>query len=254
MVAGDCGEQAAGSGGVLAKNGSSSYGEGRNPRERARGARASAAGAGYAVPVGAASRRPRKPGASASGSDRGVERRTRGARSEGAVALGFALAEFEAGASRDSLRGDPEAGRALSRSVRADARALDRAPAVAALFAHRTGRARNQPRGTAAAGGDGERDGEYSCGDGRKAGGDPERLARTKRELAGGSGAGDGGRLASVEGALAELDSASALLERKSVRGLGWQVEELALQCVRFVFSSDGDEGVEDAFEGRRGA
>ena len=111
----------------------------------------------------------------------------------------------------------PEAGGALSGSVCADARALDRAAAVAALFAHRIGCARNQPRGTAAAGGDGERDGKYTCGNGRKAERDPQGPARTKRELAAGRGAGDGGRdgerLASVEGALAELDSASALLE-----------------------------------------
>jgi len=40
----------------------------------------------------------------------------------------------------------------------------------------------------------------------------------------------DGERLASVEGALAELHSASALLERKSVRGLLWKVAELELQ------------------------
>ena len=45
----------------------------------------------------------------------------------------------------------PEAGGALSGSVCADARALDRAAAVAALFAHRIGCARDQPRGTAAA-------------------------------------------------------------------------------------------------------
>ena len=50
--------------------------------------------------------------------------------------------------------------------------------------------------------------------DGRLAAGDPEGLVRTKRELAAGRGAGDGGRdgerLARVEGALAELDSRSA--------------------------------------------
>lgn len=88
--------------------------------------------------------------------------------------------------------------------------------------------------------------------------GDPEGLARTKRELAGGSGAGDGGRdgerLASVEGAPAELDSAGALLEGQFVPGLGW-IEDLALefQRVGFVFTSGGDEGVEDAFEGGGG-
>ena len=52
-----------------------------------------------------------------------------------------------------------------------------------------------------------------------------------------------------MEGALAELDSASALLKGKAVRGLGLRVKELTLQCVRLVFSSDGDEGVEDALE-----
>src|SRR5208337_1992292 len=100
-----------------------------------------------------------------------------------------------------------------------------------------------------AAGGDGERDGEHPCGHGRKAEGDPEGPARTKRELVGGSGAGDGGgdgeRLASVEGAPAELDSAGALLERKSVRGFRG-VEEVEFECVGFVFRSDGDERVED--------
>lgn len=55
--------------------------------------------------------------------------------------------------------------------------------------------------------------------------------------------------MARVEGALAELDSASALLKGKAVRGLGLRVKELTLQCVRLVFSSDGDEGVEDALE-----
>jgi len=40
----------------------------------------------------------------------------------------------------------------------------------------------------------------------------------------------DGERVASEEGAPAELDSASALLERKSVRGLFWKVAELELQ------------------------
>ena len=33
------------------------------------------------------------------------------------------------------------------------------------------------------------------------------------------------------------------------MRGLGW-IEELEFQRMRFVFSSDGEEGVEDAFEG----
>lgn len=40
----------------------------------------------------------------------------------------------------------------------------------------------------------------------------------------------DGERVASEEGALAELHSASALLERKSERGLLWKVEELELR------------------------
>ena len=152
-------------------------------------------------------------------------------------------------------------GAILRRAVRcpdplcADAGALDRAAAVAALFAHRTRRARNSRGEVPPARGDGKRDGEYPCGHRGKAPGNPEGLARTKRELAGGSGASDGGRdgerLASVEGALAELDSASALLEGKSVRGLSGQVEKLEPQCLGFVFSSDGDEGVENAFEGR---
>src|SRR5260370_380406 len=71
MVAGDCGEQAAGPGSVLGKNGLSSGGEGRSVGERARGDRASAARAGHAVPVGTASCGPRKPGAGAGGGQRG---------------------------------------------------------------------------------------------------------------------------------------------------------------------------------------
>jgi len=39
----------------------------------------------------------------------------------------------------------------------------------------------------------------------------------------------NGERVASMEGALAELDSASALLERDSVRGLLWKVADLEL-------------------------
>src|SRR5208282_436115 len=256
MVAGDRGKQVAGSGSVLAEIGSSSHGEGRNPRKRARGDRASAARAGHALPAGAASRRPGKLGTGAAGGDCGVERRACGAGSEGPVAIGALLAESEARAGGDSVRCDPAAGGALSRSLCADARPLDRAAAVAALLAHRTGSARNQPRGVSSAGGNGARDGEYTSGNGRKAPGNLERLTRTKRELAGGSSAGDGGcdgeRLASVEGAPAELDSAGALLEGQSVPGLG-RVGELELHSARFVLSSDGDEGVEDAFEGRGG-
>ncbi len=37
------------------------------------------------------------------------------------------------------------------------------------------------------------------------------------------------------------------------MRGLR-SIEELEFQRLRFVFSSDGEEGVEDAFEGLRGA
>ena len=37
------------------------------------------------------------------------------------------------------------------------------------------------------------------------------------------------------------------------MRGLA-SIEELEFQRLRFVFSSDGEEGVEDAFEGLRGA
>src|SRR3981081_1804321 len=44
----------------------------------------------------------------------------------------------------------------------------NRAGAMPAWCAHRMGGARNQPRRTAAAGGDGERDGKYTCGNGRK--------------------------------------------------------------------------------------
>src|SRR5713226_6511533 len=166
------------------------------------------------VPAGAAGGGARKSGADPAGGDRGVEGRAGGARSEGAGAIGVALAECEANAGGYFVRGDPQAGGAVSGSLCADAVALDRAPAVAALFARRTGGAWNQPRGAAVAGGDGERDGEYSRRNGGKAQGDPEGLARAKRELAGGSGGGDGRRdgerLASMEGALAELDSASA--------------------------------------------
>src|SRR5208282_6394303 len=135
------------------------------------------------------------------------------------------------------------------RSLCADARTLDRAAAVAALFAHRTGSARQQPRRVPLAGVHGEGDGEHPPGNGRKAAGDPEGPAPEKGKLAGGGRAGhgrrDGKRLAGVEGALAELDSASALLERKSLRGLGWRVEKPALQGVRLVFNSNGDERVE---------
>lgn len=56
--------------------------------------------------------------------------------------------------------------------------------------------------------------------------------------------------MASVEGAPAELDSAGALLEGQFVPGVGWFEERgLELDRVRFVFTSAGNEGVEDAFE-----
>src|SRR5271156_5264657 len=104
-----------------------------------------------------------------------------------------------------------------------------------------------------AAGIDGKRNRQYTFRDGRKAPLDPQGLKQAKRELAAGSrpghGRSNGERLASLEGALAELDSASALLERESVRGLGWRAKELALQCMRFVVSSDGDEGVKNTFQ-----
>ena len=82
--------------------------------------------------------------------------------------------------------------------------------------------------------------------------GDFEGLAGTKRELACGRGASyggrDGKRLARMEGALAEVDPASALLERKAVRGLRWIVE-VEFQSLRLVLRSDSDERVENALQ-----
>src|SRR5208337_1609384 len=166
VVAGDRRKQASRSGRVLGEDGSSSNGEGRNTRERARGDRAFAAGAAHALPSGETSRGPRESGTGAAGGDCGVERRTSGAGSEGAVAIGVVLAESTA-IGRDSVRCDPEESGTLSRSLCADAGTLDRAAPVTALLAHRTGGARNQPGRVPTAGGDGERDGEYSPGDGR---------------------------------------------------------------------------------------
>src|SRR5208337_3123726 len=181
-------------------------------------------------------------------------RRTHCTRSEGAHSFIIALAESKARARRDFIRCHPAALGALLGSVRANAGALDCPPPIAPLFAHRTECARKQSQRVPLARGHGERDGQHPSGNRGKATGHPERLARPKSELAAGIGRSDGGcdgqGLASMEGALAELDPASALLERKSVRGLVWRGKKLALQCRGFVSSSVRNEGVNNALEG----
>jgi hypothetical protein len=172
---------------------------------------------GHAVSSGAAKGGFGKSRTGTSGGDCGLEGWAGSTGSEGADWIGVAMVASEAHAGGDFVCGDPEASGALSGSLRADAGALDCAAPVAALFAHRTGCARNQPKRVPAAGGDGKRDGKYTRWDGRKAESNPQGFARAQRELAVGSGAGNGGcdgeRLASMEGAPAEITSAGALLE-----------------------------------------